>query len=120
MEDCNMTKLVSILIPCYNAEKWLGETLDCCLRQTYKNIEVIFVDDGSTDNSLAIAREYEKKDNRIHVFAQPNSGGCRARNVVFEHSTGDYIMYLDATDLDVSQTPTNLRQYFIFNRRVFW
>lgn len=92
-------KKVSILIPCYNSEKWLGETLDCCLRQTYPNIEVILVDDGSTDASLAIAQEYEKKDKRIHVFSQPNSGGCRARNLAFEKSTGDYIKYLDADDL---------------------
>ena len=92
-------KKVSILIPCYNSEKWVGETLDCCLRQTYPNIEVVLVDDGSTDNSLAIAREYEKKDKRIRVFSQPNSGGCRARNLAFEKSTGDYIKYLDADDL---------------------
>ncbi len=57
------------------------------------------VDDGSTDGSLAIARDYEKRDSRIHVFTQPNSGGCRARNLAFEKSTGDYIMYLDADDL---------------------
>ncbi|MGH6553687.1 glycosyltransferase family 2 protein [Bacteroides hominis] len=92
-------KKVSILIPCYNSEKWVGETLDCCLRQTYPNIEIILVDDGSTDNSLAIARDYERKDERIHVFSQPNSGGCRARNLAFEKSTGDYIKYLDADDL---------------------
>lgn len=92
-------KKVSILIPCYNSEKWLAETLDCCLRQSYTNIEVILVDDGSTDNSLSIAREYEQKDSRIHVFTQPNSGGCKARNLAFEKSTGDYIMYLDADDL---------------------
>lgn len=92
-------KKVSILIPCYNSEKWVGETLDCCLRQTYSNIEVILVDDGSTDKSLTIAREYEKRDERIHVFSQPNSGGCRARNLAFEKSTGYYIKYLDADDL---------------------
>ena len=92
-------KKVSILIPCYNSEKWVGETLDCCLRQTYPNIEIILVDDGSTDNSLAIAREYEKKDKRIRVLSQSNSGACRARNLAFEQSTGDYIKYLDADDL---------------------
>ncbi len=99
MEDSKAKKKVSVLIPCYNAEKWLRETLDCCLRQTYKNIEVVLVDDGSTDGSLAIAREYEQCDPRVHVYSQPNSGGCRARNLAFEKSTGDYIMYLDADDL---------------------
>ena len=92
-------KKVSILIPCFNAEKWLAETLDCCIRQTYQNIEIILVDDGSTDGSLNIAREYERRDSRIHVYTQPNSGGCRARNVAFDKSIGDYIMYLDADDL---------------------
>lgn len=92
-------KKVSILMPLFNAEKYLAETLECCLAQTYSNIEIIIVDDGSTDGSLSIAQKYEKKDSRIHVYSQPNKGGCRARNVAFEKSSGDYIKYLDADDL---------------------
>lgn len=92
-------KKVSILMPLYNAEQFVAETIECCLAQTYHNIELIIVDDGSTDNSLAIAKKYEEKDNRIHVYSQPNSGGCRARNVAFEKCTGDFIKYLDADDL---------------------
>jgi glycosyltransferase involved in cell wall biosynthesis len=89
--------LVSILIPVYNAEKYLAETIESCLKQTYKNIELILVDDGSTDNSLAIAKTYESE--KVKVFTQPNSGACRARNLGFEKSSGDYIQYLDADDL---------------------
>ena len=96
MNCCNM-KRVSILIPCYNSEEFVAETLECCLRQTYPNIEVILVDDGSTDNSYKIAMQYES--NKIKVYQQPNSGACVARNMAFEKSTGDYIMYLDADDL---------------------
>lgn len=90
-------KKVSILIPLYNSEKFIKETIECCLKQTYPNIEIIIVDDGSTDNSYAIAKSYESE--HIHIFRQPNSGACKARNLAFEKSTGDYIMYLDADDL---------------------
>ena len=91
--------LVSILIPLYNAERYIAETLDNCLAQTYPNIEVIVVDDGSSDNSLAIARKYAEKHENIKVFAQENAGAPRARNLAFEKCSGDYIQYLDADDL---------------------
>lgn len=91
-------KLLSILIPCYNAEKYVAETLECCLKQTYKDIEVVLVDDGSSDNSYDIAKQFEA-DARVQVYRQPNSGACVARNLAFEKSSGDFIMYLDADDL---------------------
>ena len=90
-------KKVSILIPCYNAEKFVAETLDCCLKQTYKNVEVVLVDDGSEDRSYDIAKTFESEE--IRVFKQPNSGACHARNFAFEKSSGDYIIYLDADDI---------------------
>lgn len=90
-------KKVSILIPLYNCEKFVTDTLNCCLRQTYSNVEVIIVDDGSTDNSYKIAKSYES--DKIHVYHQENAGGCSARNKAFELCTGDYIMYLDADDI---------------------
>lgn len=92
-----MLPLVSILIPCYNAEQYLTETLDSCISQDYSNIEVIFVDDGSSDNSYQIAKRYES--DKVKVYKQENSGACRARNLAFEKSSGEYIMYLDADDL---------------------
>ncbi|GIU00472.1 hypothetical protein TSL6_09780 [Sulfurovum sp. TSL6] len=90
---------VSILIPLYNAEEYIAETIDSCLNQTYKNIEIIIIDDGSTDSGLNIAREYEKKHTNIKVEAQKNSGAPVARNRAFALATGDYIQYIDADDL---------------------
>jgi len=90
---------VSILIPLYNSEEYIAETIDSCLNQTYENIEIIIVDDGSTDSGLNIARQYEKKYTNIKVESQKNSGAPVARNRAFELSTGDYIQYIDADDL---------------------
>ena len=89
---------VSILRPCYNSQDFISETLDSCIKQTYSNIEVIVVDDGSTDNSYKIAKEFER-DSRIHVYQQISSGACYARNRAFEKSSGDYVIFLDADDV---------------------
>jgi glycosyltransferase involved in cell wall biosynthesis len=88
-------KLVSIIIPCFNAERWLPEAIDSCLRQTYPHLEIIVIDDGSSDRSLEIIRSYGDK---IRWETGPNCGGCAARNRGFALSTGDYIQYLDADD----------------------
>lgn len=90
---------VSILIPCYNAEKYLEETLYSCVNQDYANIEIIVVDDGSTDKSYEIARKWANRFDTIKIYSQPNSGVCKARNLAFEKSSGDFILYLDADDL---------------------
>jgi glycosyltransferase involved in cell wall biosynthesis len=90
---------VSILIPLYNSEKYIAETIDSCLSQTYENVEIIIVDDGSTDSGLDIARQYEKKYENIKVETQKNSGAPAARNRAFELSIGEYIQYIDADDL---------------------
>jgi len=90
---------VSILIPLYNSEEYIAETIDSCLNQTYDNIEIIIVDDGSTDSGLNIAQEYENKYKNIKVDIQKNSGAPVARNRAFALSTGDYIQYIDADDL---------------------
>lgn len=87
------------MIPLYNSEEYVAETIDSCLNQTYKNIEIIIVDDGSTDTSLNIARQYEDKYTNIKVQTQQNSGASAARNRAFELSRGEYIQYLDADDL---------------------
>lgn len=88
---------VSIIIPVYNAQRFLKETLESALNQTYQNKEIIVMDDGSTDESLQIANTFNGTD--CKVFTQKNMGGCAARNKAFEYSTGDYIQYLDADDL---------------------
>jgi glycosyltransferase involved in cell wall biosynthesis len=92
-----MKPLVSILIPCFNAEKWLGETIKSALSQTWQNIEIILVDDGSTDDSLSIAKAFESHN--VKVISQKNQGGSAARNQALKISQGDFIQYLDADDL---------------------
>jgi len=87
--------LVSVIIPCYNCEKWVRQAVESCLSQTYPNIEIIVVDDGSTDGSLAILRQFVP---RIRLEVGPNRGGNSARNRAFALSTGEYIQYLDADD----------------------
>ena len=89
--------LVSVLIPCYNAEKWLSETIESALAQTWQNIEIIITDDGSTDASLSIARAYEGLG--VKVISQPNRGASAARNRALMVAQGDFIQYLDADDL---------------------
>ncbi len=88
--------LVSILIPLYNAEEYIGSLLEWCLRQPYKNIEVVVVDDHSTDRSLSIAKQYECE--RIHVLTNPKKGAQSARNYAFAHSKGPFVKFHDADD----------------------
>lgn len=90
-----MSNLVSVIIPCFNAETWVAEAIDSCLQQTYPNIEIIVIDDGSTDNSLGIIKSYGDK---IIWESSPHRGGNYARNRGFDLSKGEYIQYLDADD----------------------
>lgn len=90
--------LISVIIPVYNAEKYLKTCLDSIINQTYKNIEIVCVDDGSTDHSLELLRLYEKKDTRIKVYTQKNAGPSAARNRALEVVKGDYISFVDADD----------------------
>ena len=92
-----MAELVSILIPAFNAEKWIAHTLESALAQTWRHTEVIVVDDGSTDGTLAVARRYAGA--RVKVFTQPNSGAAAARNTALGLAQGSYIQWLDADDL---------------------
>ncbi|MFL6449627.1 MAG: glycosyltransferase family 2 protein [Bryobacteraceae bacterium] len=92
-----MRPLVSILIPAFNAEKWIAETLRSALAQTWDAKEVVFVDDGSTDRTLAIARQFESYG--VRIVTQANQGAAAARNEAFRLSRGDYIQWLDADDL---------------------
>lgn len=89
--------LVSVIIPMYNASRYIEETIQSVLDQTWSNIEIIVVDDGSTDNSFDIVSNF--KSNKIRLFRQENQGAPVARNFGFSQSKGDYIQYLDADDL---------------------
>lgn len=94
--------LVSIIIPVYNVEQYLPQCLDSVLAQTHTNIEVICINDGSTDGSLAILTDYSQKDKRLFVIDKENQGVSVARNVGIEHVKGDYVMFVDSDDwLDV-------------------
>ncbi|HEX3728835.1 MAG TPA: glycosyltransferase family 2 protein [Opitutaceae bacterium] len=92
-----MDPLVSIVIPCYNAEPWLGAALDSALAQTWPATEIIVVDDGSRDRSREIARGYENRG--VRVLAQANAGASAARNAGLRAARGAYIQFLDADDL---------------------
>lgn len=89
---------VSIIIPVYNVENELAECIESVLNQTYKNIEVILVNDGSTDNSFQIVTEYANMDSRILVINQKNQGPAAARNNGLKASNGDYITFVDSDD----------------------
>jgi glycosyltransferase involved in cell wall biosynthesis len=92
-----MTALVSIIIPCYNAERWFAETLESALAQTWPEKEIIVVNDGSRDDSLAVARRFESRG--VTVIDQPNRGASAARNHGLRLARGDFIQFLDADDL---------------------
>jgi glycosyltransferase involved in cell wall biosynthesis len=92
-----MTPLVSILIPAYNAEKWIADTIQSALGQTWPRKEIVIVDDGSTDETLSVARQFASKE--VIVVTQANQGAAAARNKAFSLCQGDYIQWLDADDL---------------------
>lgn len=93
-----MEKLLSIIVPVYNAGEWVSETLDSLLRQTYENLEILCVDDGSSDNSRDIVRAYQEKDDRIRLIEKENGGVSSARNLGIDVARGAYIAFLDADD----------------------
>ena len=94
-----MERLVSIIIPVYNVQNELKSCVDSVISQTYKNIEIIIIDDGSTDESAKICDNYEKKDNRIKVIHKLNGGLSDARNWGLECARGEYVYFLDSDDL---------------------
>lgn len=94
-----MNVLVSIIIPCYNAEPWIGECLNSVIAQTYRPLEIIVIDDGSTDGSLDVIKRYAQQyPDLIQYETGPNRGGCAARNRGFALSKGEYVLFMDADD----------------------
>lgn len=92
-------KLVSIIIPCYNNELYVGEAIESALNQTYSNIEIVCYNDGSTDNSASVIQKYaEKYENIYFIDEKINKGVCHARNFAIKSCQGEYILPLDADD----------------------
>lgn len=91
-------KLVSIIVPIYNVEKYLGRCLSSLMHQSYKTIEVLLVDDGSTDGSASVAKDYIDKDSRFKLIQKQNGGQGSARNVGLDNARGDYICFVDSDD----------------------
>ena len=89
---------ISVIIPVYNVEKYLDKCIMSVINQSYKNLEIIIVDDGSTDNSRVLCDKYAKIDNRIKVFHKKNGGLSDARNFGLKHATGEFIAFLDSDD----------------------
>ena len=90
---------VSIIIPCYNSEAYLGACMDSVLAQTMEDFEAILIDDGSGDGTLAVAQAYAGRDARVRVLAQENRGVAAARNLGLEHARGEWITFVDSDDL---------------------
>lgn len=94
----NNYPLISLIIPCYNAQQTLEKCLTSVVRQSYSNLEIIIVDDGSTDESSKIYEKFQTKDERIIIFKQHNSGVSKARNKGVKAATGEYICFVDSDD----------------------
>jgi glycosyltransferase involved in cell wall biosynthesis len=92
-----MASLVSVIIPCRNGAAWLGEAVQSCLGQTWQDVEIVIVDDGSTDSSLDVARRYESP--KVAVVARRHAGASAARNAGLAQARGDFIQFLDADDV---------------------
>ena len=94
-----MNPLISVVIPVFNAEKYLKQCIDCVIAQTYDNYEIIIINDGSTDKSGEIIDFYTKKCDKIHSFLKQNGGVSSARNYGIDKASGDYICFVDADDI---------------------
>ena len=97
-ENSFMTEKITVIVPVYNVENYLNKCLDSLINQTYKNLEIIVINDGSTDNSGEICQEYAQKDNRIIYVEQENGGLSDARNAGLERMTGSYVTFVDSDD----------------------
>ena len=95
----NPAPLVSVVIPCCNAEAFLPETLGSVCGQTYRELEILVVDDGSKDRTADIAREFAARDPRVRLVQKPNGGLSSARNFGIDHARGKYLSFVDGDDL---------------------
>lgn len=94
-----MNPLISVIVPIYNVEKYIADCISSIITQSYKNLELILVDDGSTDNSYAICESFCKKDRRIRLTTVNRGGVSKARNIGIEKSKGEYLLFVDSDDI---------------------
>ena len=104
----NNNPKISVIVPVYNAEKYLRRCIDSILAQTFTDFELLLIDDGSTDSSGKICDEYAKKDRRIRVFHKENGGVSSARNVGLSHLRGNWVYFVDSDDY---LSPQHLQNY---------
>lgn len=90
--------LVTILSPCYNVEEYLPQCIDSIICQTYHNLQVVLIDDGSQDNTWKVMQEYAAKDSRLEIYHQENQGVATTRNKLLEKAKGDYVLFIDSDD----------------------
>ena len=90
--------LISVIVPCYNVEEYLPKCIESILNQTYRNLEILLVDDGSPDNCGRICDEYAAKDSRIRIIHKKNGGLSDARNAALDVMTGEYVTFIDSDD----------------------
>lgn len=107
-----MQELISVIVPIYNVEKYLNRSIGALLNQTYQNLEIILVDDGSTDNSGKMCDEFAKQDSRVRVFHKENGGSSTARNVGIREAKGAYIGFCDSDDYAEKDLYENLYEIF--------
>ncbi len=93
-----MAPIVTVLIPVFNTGQYLSQCIESIVSQTYRNLQIVLIDDGSTDNSLSICNSYAEKDNRIEVYHQENQGVAATRNHLLNKVKGDYILFIDSDD----------------------
>ncbi|HBH6553357.1 TPA: glycosyltransferase family 2 protein, partial [Enterococcus faecium] len=93
-----MSVKISVIVPCYNVEKYIDECINSLINQTLKDIEIILLNDGSTDNTLAILKKYEKLDSRIKVYEHKNMGLGPTRNRGIKIANGEFLAFVDSDD----------------------
>ena len=111
------TPKISVIVPVYNAEKWLRRCVDSILAQTYTDFELLLIDDGSTDDSGAICDEYATIDQRIRVFHKPNGGVSSARNLGLDNAVGEWISFVDSDDWMAKEHLGDLMKYLQYDFR---
>ena len=106
---------ISVIVPIYNAEKYLSKCIESLIHQSYRALQIILVNDGSTDNSLTIAQDYAAQDARIAIYSQTNRGQAAARNNGLQYASGEWIAFVDADDYLDTDCYAQLMQHIAHN-----